>query len=43
LGTQLGLECSEDEEVVIRELEGLEVRDNEVRKLSEEGAIIDDL
>jgi len=43
LGTQLGLKCSEDEEVVIRELEGLEVRDNEVRKLFEEGAINGDL
>jgi len=43
LGKELGLRCSEDEEVVTRVLEEWEVRDNEVRKSSEEGAINGDL
>jgi len=33
------MKCLEDEEVVIRELEGLEVMDTEVKKLSREGAM----
>jgi len=33
------MKCLGDEEVVIREMERLEDRDNEVKKLSEEGTI----
>ncbi|KAK7377894.1 hypothetical protein VNO80_03327 [Phaseolus coccineus] len=37
-GKHLEMKCLGDEEAMIRELDGLEVRDNEIMKLSEEGA-----
>jgi len=38
LGHNLGLQCPGDEESIVRELDRLEARDNEVQKVSWEGS-----